>query len=227
MNDASAGSLFIVSTPIGNLEDITLRALRVLKEVDLIAAEDTRRTLNLLRHFEISSELVSCHAFNEHRKVAGIIEKIKEGKNVAFVSDAGTPGISDPGYLIVREALKENINPVIIPGPSALTFAACASGFPIDSFKFFGFPPVKQGRRGEFMKKIAAREETVIIYESPYRMAKLLCEIAESSGSETPVAVIREATKLHEEILRGPVAEIIQKTSGREWKGECALVISK
>lgn len=227
MNDGAAGKLFIVSTPIGNLEDITLRALRVLKEVDLVAAEDTRRTLNLLRHFEISSELVSCHAFNEHRKVAGIIEKIKEGKLVAFVSDAGTPGISDPGYLIVREALKENIEPVVVPGPSALTFAACASGFPIDSFTFYGFPPVKSGRRSEFMKKIAARTETVIVYESPYRMAKLLSEISEICGPETLVAVIREATKLHEEILRGPVSEIIQKTSGREWKGECALVISK
>ena len=227
MSEAGTGTLFIVSTPIGNLEDITLRALRVLKEVDIIAAEDTRRTLNLLRHFEISSELVSCHAFNEHRKVAGIIEKIKDGKNVAFVSDAGTPGISDPGYLIVREALKEDISPVIIPGPSALTFAACASGFPIDSFTFYGFPPVKQGRRGEFMKKIAGRSETVIVYESPYRIAKLLVEIAESCGPETSVAVIREATKLHEEILRGPVSEIIQKTSSRDWKGECAIVISK
>ncbi|OGV31927.1 MAG: 16S rRNA (cytidine(1402)-2'-O)-methyltransferase [Lentisphaerae bacterium GWF2_45_14] len=227
MNETTVGALFIVSTPIGNLEDITLRALRVLKEADIVAAEDTRRTLNLLRHFEISSELVSCHAFNEHRKVTEIIGKIKGGKNVAFVSDAGTPGISDPGYLMVREAIKEGIEPIVIPGPSALTFAACASGFPIDSFTFLGFPPVKKGRREQFMKKIAERGETVIIYESPYRMAKLLTEIAESSGGDTIVAVIREATKLHEEILRGPVSEIIEKMSGRVWKGECAVVISR
>jgi 16S rRNA (cytidine1402-2'-O)-methyltransferase len=223
--NVNGGKLYIVSTPIGNLEDITLRAVRVLKEADLIAAEDTRHTRILLNHYQITTRLTSYHAFNEHRKVADLIEKVANGMTVAMVSDAGTPGIADPGFLIVREAVKAGIEPEIIPGVSSLTFAAVASGLPIDKFIFYGFLPVKSGRRGEAIKQIAAENKTCIIFESPHRMEKLLNEIAAGISAETQVAVIREATKVFEEVIRGKVSEVIAKTSGRKWKGECVLAV--
>ena len=224
--NANSGRLYIVSTPIGNLEDITLRALRVLKEADLIAAEDTRHTRILLNHFQITTRLISYHAFNEHRKTAELLDQINSGMKVAVVSDAGTPGIADPGFLFVREAVKAGIEPEIIPGVSSLTFAAVASGLPIDKFIFYGFLPVKSGRRGEAIKQIAAETKTCVIFESPHRMEKLLNEISAGLGAETPVAVVREATKMFEEVIRGHVSEVIQKTSGRKWKGECVLAVS-
>lgn len=224
--NVNGGKLYIVSTPIGNLEDITLRAIRVLKEAGLIAAEDTRHTRILLNHYQITTRLTSYHAFNEHHKVAELLEKVANGMKVAMVSDAGTPGIADPGFLIVREAVKAGIEPEIIPGVSSLTFAAVASGLPIDKFIFYGFLPVKSGRRGEAIKQISGENKSCIIFESPHRMEKLLNEISLVLGPETQVAVVREATKVFEEVIRGRVSEVIEKTSGRNWKGECILAVS-
>ena len=217
------GKLYLVSTPIGNLEDITLRALNVLKSVDLIAAEDTRHTRQLLSHFDIHTKLVSFHAFNEHRKAEGLIAQILGGLKVASVSDAGTPSIADPGFFLVREAVRNGIVPEVIPGVSALTFAATASALPVDKFAFFGFPPVKSGRRRKFFEAIRAEGKTVFFFESPHRIAKTLPELAEIVGSDAQVAIIREATKLHEEVLRGSAAELAAIASGRQWRGEFVI----
>ena len=214
------GKLFLVSTPIGNLEDITLRALDTLKNVDLIAAEDTRHTRQLLAHFDIHSRLESCHAFNEHSKVASLIEFVKNGHSVALVSDAGTPSVADPGFLLVRSALEAGIEPVVIPGVSALTFSVTASGLPVDKFAFWGFAPVKPGKRGKFFAKILADGRTGFFFESPFRIGRTLKELAELSP-ESKVAVIREATKLHEEILRGSAAELAALK--KDWKGEIVV----
>jgi len=214
-----AGKLYLVTTPIGNLEDITLRALRVLKEVDLVAAEDTRHTRQLLSHFDIHVRLESFHSFNEHEKVQPLLEKVvRDGLSVALVSDAGTPSVADPGFLLVREALAAGIEPVIIPGVSALTFAVTASGLPVDRFSFRGFAPVKPGRRAKFFASIRESPETVFFFESPYRVAKTLAEIAETVSPEARVALIREATKVHEEVVRGAAAELAAMK--REWRGE-------
>ena len=214
------GRLYLVSTPIGNLQDITLRALDVLRNVDLIAAEDTRHTRQLLSHFDIHTPLVSFHAFNEHRKIAGLIADIQAGRRVASVSDAGTPSIADPGFLLVREAVRAGIEPVVVPGVSALTFAATASGLPVDKFAFLAFAPVKSGRRRKFFESIRGEGKSVFFFESPHRIAKALAEIAEIVGADAQVAVIREATKLHEEILRGSAAELAALAPGRDWRGE-------
>ena len=220
-----AGSISIISTPIGNMKDITMRAVEALSAADIVAAEDTRRTNNLLSAHNLHKRLVSCHAYNEHKTVSYLVESALAGKKIAYVSDAGTPCISDPGYLIIREALAKGIEPQIIPGVSALTFAVAASGLPVDKFSFYGFLPVKKGRRDKALLEIAAENKTVFIFESPYRMEKLLKEISELIGKDAKVAVIREATKLHEEILRGTAEELVRKTSGRSWKGECVVAI--
>lgn len=225
MNDIS-GNLYIVSTPIGNLEDITLRALRILKEVDLIAAEDTRRTHKLISHYDIGTKLTSCHAFNEKRKTEDILDRVEGGMNVAVVSDCGTPAVSDPGFLIVREAVKRGIEPIVIPGPSSLTFAVAAAGLPVDSFVFYGFLPVKQGKRHKTISEISENSRTAVIFESPHRIARTLREIADLIGGDVPVAVIREATKIYEEVLRGGAEEILLNTEGKNWKGECVIVIA-
>lgn len=214
------GKLYLVSTPIGNLEDITLRALNVLKSVDLIAAEDTRHTRQLLSHYDIHARLESCHAFNEHGKVAKLIDFVLNGGSLALVSDAGTPSIADPGFLLVRSALEAGIEPVVIPGVSALTFSATASGLPVDKFAFWGFAPVKPGKRGKFFAAITADERTGFFFESPFRIARTLQEIS-AIAPNARVAVIREATKLHEEILRGSAAELAALK--REWKGEIVV----
>ena len=216
-----AGKLYLVSTPIGNLEDITLRALRVLKEVDLVAAEDTRHTRQLLTHFDIHAKLESFHAFNEHDRAAKLAERVSEGLTLALVSDAGTPSVADPGFLLVREALKLGIEPVVIPGVSAVTFAVTASGLPVDKFSFRNFAPVKPGRRRKFFEAIRDAGETVFFFESPYRVAKALAEIAEVVGPDAQLALVREATKLHEEVLRGSAAELAALK--REWKGEFVI----
>ena len=214
-----AGKLYLVTTPIGNLEDITLRALRVLKEVDLVAAEDTRHTRQLLSHFDIHVRLASFHAFNEHDTVAPLLEKVaRGGLSVALVSDAGTPSVADPGFLLVREALAAGIEPVVVPGVSALTFAVTASGLPVDRFSFRGFAPVKPGRRAKFFAAIRSAGETVFFFESPYRIAKTLAEIAGAVSPEARVALIREATKVHEEVVRGTAADLAALK--REWRGE-------
>lgn len=217
------GKLYLVSTPIGNLEDITLRALNVLKSVDLIAAEDTRHTRQLLTHFDIHTKLESFHAFNEHRKTAGLIEQIRNGLKVASVSDAGTPSIADPGFFLVREAVRAGIRPEVIPGVSALTFAATASALPVDKFAFLAFSPVKSGRRRKFFEEIRHEGKTVFFFESPHRIAKTLPEISEIVGPGAQVAVIREATKLHEEVIRGTAAELAALAGVRDWRGEFVI----
>ena len=222
---AASGTLYIVATPIGNLEDITLRALRVLKEADLILAEDTRRTAILLQHFDIKKPLESYHIFNEHARTPALIRRIRDGLNAALVSDAGTPCIADPGFMLVRAAVEAGIEPVIIPGVSALTFSISASALPSDHFNFHGFVPVKSGRRRAELERIAADKRTAVVFESPFRIAKLLAEVAEIIGPETPLALVREATKVHEQILRGPAARLAEQAKDVNWKGECVLVI--
>ena len=220
---STEGKLYLVSTPIGNLEDITLRALSVLKSVDLIAAEDTRHTRQLLSHFDIHTRLVSFHAFNEHRKAEGLIGQILGGLKVASVSDAGTPSVADPGFYLVREAVRNGIVPEVIPGVSAVTFAVTASALPVDKFAFLGFPPVKSGRRRKFFEAIREENKTVFFFESPHRIATTLPELAEIVGPEAQIAIVREATKLHEEVLRGTAAELAELADKRDWRGEFVI----
>ena len=218
--DIQAGTLYLVSTPIGNLEDITLRALSVLKQVDLVAAEDTRHTRELLAHFDIHTRLVSCHAFNEHGKVAELVEQVKNGLSVALVSDAGTPSVADPGFLLVRTAVEQGVEPTVIPGVSALTFAVTASALPVDKFSFRAFAPVKSGQKDKFLREMLDSGMTNFFFESPYRISKTLAAIAEIAP-ECRLALIREATKFHEEIIRGSAAELA--AIKREWKGEFVI----
>jgi 16S rRNA (cytidine1402-2'-O)-methyltransferase len=215
------GKLYIVSTPIGNLEDMTLRALRVLHEVDLVAAEDTRHTRQLLTHFDIHTKLESFHIFNEHERAAALAERVASGLNVALVSDAGTPSVADPGFLLIREARACGVEPVIVPGVSAVTFAVTASGLPVDRFSFRNFAPVKPGKRRKFFEGIRDAGETCFFFESPYRVVKALNDLAEIVGGDAEVALVREATKLHEEILRGRAAELAALK--REWRGEFVI----
>ena len=215
------GQLYIVSTPLGNLEDITLRALRILKEVDIIAAEDTRHTRQLLSHFEIHSRrLESCHSFNEHDKVDRLLDEVENGLSLALVSDAGTPSVADPGFLLVRSALERGLEPIVVPGVSAVTFSVTASGLPVDAFTFRNFAPVKPGKRGKFLESILNDVRTSFFFESPFRIGRTLKEIAAISPN-AKVAVIREATKLHEEIIRGSAAEVAALE--RQWKGEIVV----
>ncbi len=219
-----SGKLYIVSTPIGNLEDITMRALRILKEVEIIAAEDTRHTRQLLSHFDIHCpRLESCHALNEHGKVDKLLDEVENGATLALVSDAGTPSVADPGFLLVRSALERDIEPVVIPGVSAVTFAVTASGLPVDSFSFRNFAPVKPGKRRKFFEAIVNDEKTSFFFESPFRIAKTIAEIAEIAP-DVRIAIIREATKLHEEIIRGTAAEIAAEN--RTWKGEIVVGVA-
>ncbi len=232
MNDQTSrndctGFLAVVATPIGNLEDITLRALRVLGEADVIFAEDTRRTRILLDHFEIRKHLESYHIFNEHGRTPELIRRVKNGEKIALVSDAGTPCIADPGFLLMRAAVEEGIEPLIIPGVSALTFAISASALPSDKFAFYGFLPVKSGRRSAVLKRIAEEDKTCVVFESPFRIRKLLNEVSEYMGGHTRIALVREATKIHEHICRGEVADVLRSTADQNWKGECVLVIHK
>ena len=213
-----SGKLYLVSTPIGNLEDITLRALRVLREVEVVAAEDTRHTRQLLTHFDIHAKLESFHAFNEHDRAAKLAARVAGGLTLALVSDAGTPSVADPGFLLVREALRLGIEPEVIPGVSALTFAVTASGLPVDKFSFRNFAPVKPGKRRKFFEGIRDAGGTVFFFESPYRIARALADIAEVVGPDTRTVLIREATKVHEEIIRGNAGELAALK--RDWKGE-------
>ncbi|MBE6366813.1 MAG: 16S rRNA (cytidine(1402)-2'-O)-methyltransferase [Lentisphaerae bacterium] len=222
-----SGILYIVSTPIGNLEDITLRALRILKEVDLIAAEDTRHSRGLLSHFDIHTPLTSYHAFNERGKCQSLLDRIIAGENVALITDAGTPAIADPGFFIVREAVNQDIKVEVIPGVSALTFAAAATGLPVDKFAFYAFPPVKSGRRGKFFEALAAEDKTVFFYESPFRITSALEYLEQYCGANRMAAIVREATKLHEEVLRGSVAELLTVSRQRgSWKGEFVIAVA-
>jgi 16S rRNA (cytidine1402-2'-O)-methyltransferase len=221
--DVEPGVLYLVGTPIGNLEDITLRALRVLKEVDFVAAEDTRHTGILLKHYDLFKRLISYHDFNKERKASLLIKQLKANQSVAVVSDAGTPGISDPGYYLVQLAIQEGIKVVPIPGASAFLSALVISGLPTDRFVFEGFLPAKPGKRRKRMERLREEERTLIFYESPHRFAKTLDDISEILG-ERRLVVARELTKKFEEILRGTPQRIKQSLGERKLKGELVIL---
>ena len=216
--------LYIVPTPIGNLEDITLRAINVLKEVDFILAEDTRTTSFLLRHLGIEKPMHSHHKFNEHATVGRVAEAIANGRDVALVSDAGTPGISDPGFLLVRRCVEEGIDVVTLPGATALIPAVVQSGFPCDRFCFEGFLPQKKGRMKR-LEELSTEPRTLVLYESPYRVVKCLEQLAATFGAERRVAVVREITKKFEECVRGTIAEVLDHFRAHEPKGEFVVVV--
>lgn len=216
--------LILVPTPIGNLEDITLRSIRILNETQLIFAEDTRVTNRLLKHLEINKPVIPFHAHNEHRSLTLTIDRIRANEMCVLVSDAGTPAISDPGFLLVRECLKEGIEIECLPGPAALIPALVASGFPSDKFVFEGFLPHKKGRQSR-LKLLAEEERTIILYESPHRLVKCLGQIAEFMGADRQVCVAREITKLYEEYKRGTCAEVMKHYENHPPKGEIVIVI--
>lgn len=216
--------LFIVPTPIGNLEDMTLRAIRVLKECDVIYAEDTRNSVHLLKHFSIDKPLRSYHMHNEHKIVGEIVSFISEGKTVALVSDAGTPGISDPGFLLVRECIQAGIDVETLPGATAFVPALVNSGLPCDTFIFIGFLPQKKGRQTKF-KSLQEETHTMIFYESPFRLVKTLEELGEYLGKERKASVSRELTKMYEENKRGTLAELAVHFSAKTVKGEIVIIV--
>lgn len=218
------GTLYLVATPIGNLEDITYRAVKILNGVNLIAAEDTRKTKFLLDHYDIQKELVSYFAFNEAKRTPELINKLKEGQSIAIVSDAGTPGISDPAYRLVKAAIQENLNIIPIPGASAFISALVASGLPTESFVFEGFLPHKKGRKTK-LEILSEETRTIILYESPHRILKTLNELQSSFGDRY-IVVARELTKKFEEIFRGSTSEALAHFSSKSIKGEFVLVIS-
>lgn len=216
------GSLFVVSTPIGNLGDVTQRSLETLREVSLIAAEDTRRTKTLLNRYEIKTPLSSYNSFNKIKKGKGFIERLKKGENIALVSDAGTPGISDPHYHLVNSAIEEELSIYSIPGPSALLAALTVSGLPMDRFLFEGFLPRKKGR-STMLKSLAREKRTIVIFESPNRIQKTMVDLHKFFG-DRQIVVARELTKFYEEVIRGNLKELSNQT--RTWKGEITLVIA-
>jgi len=216
--------LYIIPTPIGNLEDITIRALRILKEVDVILAEDTRTSSKLLKHYEISKKLVAHHQYNEHKSLDRVIEYIKAGDTMALISDAGTPAISDPGFLLVRECIKHDVEIECLPGATALVPALVNSGFPCDKFVFEGFLPHKKGRQTR-LKLLAVETRTVIFYESTHRLLKTLNQLSEFFGEERQISVSRELTKMHEETIRGKVTEVIEYYNNNVTKGEIVIVV--
>ncbi|MDL2224267.1 16S rRNA (cytidine(1402)-2'-O)-methyltransferase [Bacteroidales bacterium OttesenSCG-928-M06] len=216
--------LYLIPTPVGNLEDMTFRAIRLLKEVDLILAEDTRTTGFLLKHFDIQNKMQSHHKFNEHQMVESIASQIKAGKSIALVTDAGTPGISDPGFLLVRECIKQDIDIECLPGATAFVPALVVSGFPTDRFCFEGFLPQKKGRQSKF-EELATESRTIILYESPFRVVKTLTQLAEYLGEERLASISREISKLHEETIRGPLKDLISHFSVNEPRGEFVLII--
>ena len=219
------GILYIVPTPVGNLEDITHRALRILQEADLILAEDTRTSGVLLKHFGIKNAMLSYHKFNEHQTVGRVVERLLAGETVAVVSDAGTPGISDPGFLVAREAIKAGVEVVTLPGATAFVPALVSSGLPCDRFCIEGFLPQKKGRQTRLMA-LAGETRTMVIYESPRRVVKTLTQLAEVMGSQRQVSVCREISKVHEESVRGTLAEAIAHFQETEPKGEFVIVVA-
>ena len=224
MSEVQPGTLYIVSTPIGNLEDITFRAVKILSEVDLIAAEDTRTTLNLLRHYSIVKPLISYYSYNEARRTPELVEKLASGTSIALVSDAGTPGISDPAYRIIRSALDEKIPVVAIPGPAAFLPALVVSGLPIDRFVYEGFLPVKKGRKTK-LEHLALEERTIVLYESPHRILRTLTDLRTYLG-EREVSVARELTKKFEEVVRGTLTDAHRVFSSKSIKGEFVVVVA-
>jgi 16S rRNA (cytidine1402-2'-O)-methyltransferase len=218
------GKLYVVPTPVGNLEDMTMRAIRVLKEADLILAEDTRTSGILLKHFEIKNALQSHHKFNEHKTVEGIAQRILAGATVALISDAGTPAISDPGFLLVRECVRHGIEVQCLPGATAFVPALVSSGLPNDRFCFEGFLPQKKGRATR-LAQLQDETRTMIFYESPYRVVKTLTQFVEYFGADRPVSVCREISKIHEESVRGTLQEVIDHFTQTEPKGEIVIVL--
>ena len=218
------GTLYIVPTPVGNMEDMTFRAVRMLKEADLILAEDTRTSGVLLKHYGIQNRLLSHHKFNEHGTSAAIVERLLAGDTVALISDAGTPGISDPGFFLVREAGRAGIEVQTLPGATAFVPALVSSGLPCDRFCFEGFLPQKKGRQSR-IEALADEPRTIIFYESPYRLVKLLQQLADSFGSDRQASVCREISKIHEESRRGTLAELIAHFTETAPKGEIVVVV--
>ena len=223
-SSGNGGTLYLVATPIGNLEDITQRALRTLREVDLIAAEDTRHTRRLLDHFGIRASLVSLFEHNERSRAAGLVQRLKDGSSLAVVTDAGSPGIADPGFPLVRAAVAEGIRVESIPGPSAVISALQVSGLPTDAFTFVGFLPVKPGARRRALEEWSERRETVVAFESPHRIERCLADL-EEVWQERPIALVRELTKIHEQVLRGTAREVRAALREDQKRGEIVLVL--
>lgn len=218
------GKLFIVPTPIGNLEDITLRAISVLKEVDLILAEDTRNSAKLLHHYEINTPMLSHHMHNEHKKVAPLVQRMKAGEIMALISDAGTPSISDPGFLLTRACIENEIEVECLPGATAFVPALVCSGLPSDRFVFEGFLPPKKGRQTR-LKQLAEETRTIIIYESPHKLLKTLNQLKDYFGPDRPISVSRELSKLHEETIRGTVIDLHEYFEKHPPRGEFVVII--
>ena len=223
MNEAGA-KLTLVPTPLGNLGDITLRALEILKSVDTILAEDTRTSSVLLKHYGIEKKLSSFHAFNEHKALAGLIRRLSSGEKMALISDAGTPGIADPGFLLVRECLRAGINVDCLPGPTAFLPALVKSGFPCDRFVFEGFVPHKKGRL-TFFQEILKEDRTVVVYESPHRLLKTLEQLSELTEGQRLISVSRELTKIHEETITATAEEVLTHFKNEKPRGEIVIVI--
>jgi 16S rRNA (cytidine1402-2'-O)-methyltransferase len=221
------GVLYVVGTPIGNLEDITYRAVRVLREAELIACEDTRHTRKLLDHYGIEAKLVSYHEHNEAQRAEELVKKLLEGVTVAQVSDAGMPGISDPGYRVIQLAIENGIVVVPVPGPSALVTALAASGLPTDAFEFRGFLPARSGQRRTVLESIRSAEHTVIFYEAPHRVHEAVEDIVAVLGPARPLVIARELTKMHEEFLRGTAGALAEQIRDRDVKGEITVLIGK
>lgn len=219
------GMLFVVPTPVGNMEDMTFRAIKVLKEVDFILAEDTRTSSVLLHHFEIKNELHSHHKFNEHQTCQKVVERLLAGQTAALISDAGTPGISDPGFMLVRECVKNGIEVQTLPGATAFVPALVSSGLPCDKFVFEGFLPQKKGRQ-KHLAELKDEMRTMVFYESPYRVVKTLEQFAEVFGEDRQVSCCREISKIHEESVRGTVSEVLQHFREHEPKGEFVIVVA-
>ena len=219
------GKLYIVPTPVGNLEDMTLRAIRVLREADLILAEDTRTSSHLLHHYDIRGHVLSHHKYNEHGTTASVVERLRGGQQVALISDAGTPGISDPGFLLVREAAAAGIEVECLPGATALIPALVVSGLPCDRFVFEGFLPQKKGRQSR-LQALSHEERTMVFYESPYRVRKLIEQATEVFGGDRRAAAVREISKVHEECVRGTLDELSAHFAEHEPRGEFVVVIA-
>lgn len=218
------GKLYVVPTPVGNLEDMTFRAIKTLKEADVILAEDTRTSSVLLKHFDIHTPMISHHKFNEHQAVDGIVARLKGGETIALISDAGTPAISDPGFLLVRACAQNGIEVQCLPGATAFVPALVNSGLPNDRFCFEGFLPVKKGRQTKFAT-MAQEKRTMIVYESPYRVLKTLTQLAEALGPDRKASVSREISKIHEETVRGTLSELVQHFTEHQPKGEFVMII--
>jgi len=222
-----APGLYVVATPIGNLEDITLRALRILKEADLIACEDTRHTQKLLNHYGITTRTTSYHEHNEAGRAEELIQQLEEGLRIALVTDAGMPGISDPGYRVIAKAVEHNITVVPIPGASAFVAALAASGMSTDAFEFHGFLPPKSGQRRQVLEAIKNSQQAQIFYEAPHRLKEAVEDVIEILGANRPLVMAREVTKIHEEFLRGSASQILERLNTQEVKGEITLLIGK